>query len=382
MLAAAAHEVVPEEQELGGERLAGIPAWVHYCLHVRKYCTLRKIVCDLRHGTPRRAAPPRAPRRAWGRARWLACRPCTASSSSGAASGPAGRPAPSRRAGRDHARRPAQLPPLPAARLPGRHGRALARRGRLAAARALQGRRQRARVSARRASSTSARARSRSAPTVEGHEPMTLGYDTLIVAGGASYSYFGARGVERAIAPEVKSLEARARTRRILGPSRRPSSSRTPSAARAADLRRRGRGADRRQMAGRSARSRATRCAATSGRSTPRRADRARERADASLTAFPTSSRQAADALRALGVTPLTGHAVLDDRADGVTVQADGGPSAFTRAPSSGRPASRVALAAARGAAGMRPTRRTVTVEPDLTLPGHPEVIALGDWCG
>ena len=47
-------------------------------------------------------------------------------------------------AGRGHADRPPQLPPLPAARLPGRHRRALGRGDRVAAARDLQARAQRA----------------------------------------------------------------------------------------------------------------------------------------------------------------------------------------------------------------------------------------------
>src|SRR3954454_9809838 len=45
-----------------------------------------------------------------------------------------------------------------------------------------------------------------------GHTPETLGYDSLIVAGGSTYSYFG-HDEWRGIAPEVKSLESALETR-------------------------------------------------------------------------------------------------------------------------------------------------------------------------
>ena len=61
--------------------------------------------------------------------------------------------------------------------------------------------------------------------------PLELGYDTLIVAGGSHYSYFG-HEEWRAFAPEVKSLEraldvrggilARVRGRRARVRSRAP----------------------------------------------------------------------------------------------------------------------------------------------------------------
>src|SRR3954453_15533038 len=45
-----------------------------------------------------------------------------------------------------------------------------------------------------------------------GHTPDTLGYDSLIVAGGSTYSYFG-HDEWSDIAPEVKSLESALETR-------------------------------------------------------------------------------------------------------------------------------------------------------------------------
>jgi NADH dehydrogenase len=106
--------------------------------------------------------------------------------------------------------------------------------------------------------------------------------------------------------------------------------------------------------------------------------------ADRVLTGFPEKlSAKAADALRSLGVTPLTGHAVTGIDAEGVTVQADGGEPeripARTVIWAAGVTASGLAGLLAR-AAGVQTDRvGRLTVEPDLTLPGHPEVIALGD---
>src|SRR3954471_13018308 len=45
-----------------------------------------------------------------------------------------------------------------------------------------------------------------------GHTPATLGYDSLIVAGGSTYSYFG-HDEWSSVAPEVKSLESALETR-------------------------------------------------------------------------------------------------------------------------------------------------------------------------
>jgi len=82
-------------------------------------------------------------------------------------------------------------------------------------------------------------------------------------------------------------------------------------------------------------------------------------------------------------VTVLTGRAVVDVDAGGVRI--DDGSGEPDRVPSrtviwaTGITASRLAsrLAELIGAESDRAGR--VTVEPDLTLPGHPEVFALGD---
>ena len=108
------------------------------------------------------------------------------------------------------------------------------------------------------------------------------------------------------------------------------------------------------------------------------------EAADRVLTAFPESlSAKAERSLRRLGVTPLLGSTVVDVDETGVTVEhADGTNeriAARTVVWAAGVTASGLAaqLAELTGAEQDRASR--VTVEADLTLPGHPEVLALGD---
>jgi NADH dehydrogenase len=102
------------------------------------------------------------------------------------------------------------------------------------------------------------------------------------------------------------------------------------------------------------------------------------------LTSFPESlSRKAERSLQNIGVTPLLERFVVGIDAESVTVQA---PDQSTeRIPArtviwaAGVTASRLArtLGELSGADVDRVGR--VLVEPDLTLPGHPEVFALGD---
>ena len=108
------------------------------------------------------------------------------------------------------------------------------------------------------------------------------------------------------------------------------------------------------------------------------------EMADRVLTAFPPSlSRKAARSLESLGVTLLLERTVVAIDEEAVTVAAPDG--ATERIPArnaiwaAGVEASSLAsqLGELSGADVDRAGR--VTVEPDLTLPGHPEVLALGD---
>ena len=223
-------------------------------------------------------------------------------------------------------------------------------------------------------------------PGVGEEGPITVPYDTLIAAGGSRYSYFG-HDDWKEFAHEVKSLESALAVRaQIL------------SAFEAAELetdeeRRRawltfvvvGAGPTGVEMAGQ---------IGELARDTLRRDFRVMdpragrvllvEIADRVLTTFPPSlSAKAARALEHLGVTPLLGHTVVDIDDDSVTVEAHGGATeripAKTVIWAAGVTAASLArrLGDATGAEVDRAGR--VSVGPELTLPGHPEVIALGD---
>jgi NADH dehydrogenase len=213
-----------------------------------------------------------------------------------------------------------------------------------------------------------------------------LSYDTLIVAGGSHYSYFG-HDDWQAYAPELKSMDGALVIRR-----------RVLSAFEAAEIeqdveRRRawltfvvvGGGPTGVEMAGQ---------IAELARDTLRRDFRSAdtraaqvylvEAADRLLTTFPESlSAKAKGALERLGVTPVLGRTVVDVSCDAVSIQAPGGDverlASRTVVWAAGVRASELAAALA-DAAGIAVDRGgRVPVTGDLTLPGHPEVIAIGD---
>jgi NADH:ubiquinone reductase (H+-translocating) len=215
---------------------------------------------------------------------------------------------------------------------------------------------------------------------------LSVRYDTLIVAGGSRYSYFGHDEWAPA-APDVKSLESALAVRgRIL------------TAFEAAEIdadeeRRRawltfvvvGAGPTGVEMAGQ---------VAELARATLRRDFRAidsrharvllLEAADRVLTSFPSSlSRRASRSLEQLGVTPLLERMVVGIDAEAVTTEArDGGVEripARTVIWAAGVTASSLATQLAEQAHAELDRAGRVAVEPDLTLPGHPEVLALGD---
>ena len=221
-------------------------------------------------------------------------------------------------------------------------------------------------------------------PTGQG--PTPLPYDTLVVAGGSRYSYFG-RDDWRPHAPELKSLAGALDIRsRILTAFEAAEAEDDPE-------RRRGwltfvvvgGGPTGIEMAGQ---------IAELARDTLRRDFRSVDTRSARillveaaarvLPGFPESlSEKAARALEQLGATPLVGHTVVDVTADSVGIQADSGEvervEARTAIWAAGVTAS--GLAATLGQeAGVEVDRAgRVTVGPDLTIPGHPEVLALGD---
>jgi NADH:ubiquinone reductase (H+-translocating) len=216
--------------------------------------------------------------------------------------------------------------------------------------------------------------------------PERLGYDTLIVAGGSQYSYFG-REEWRTYAAEVKSLESALAVRsRLLG-AFEAAEAEASADARAAWLTFIvvGAGPTGVEMAGQ---------IAELARDTLRRDFRAIdprsarillvEAADRVLASFlPSLSAKAERSLRRLGVTVLTGLTVTEIDAAGVTLQGQGRETE--------RIDSRVVVwAAGVTASGLasklaelteaEPDRAgRVTVEADLTLPDHPEVFAIGD---
>jgi NADH dehydrogenase len=216
--------------------------------------------------------------------------------------------------------------------------------------------------------------------------PFSVPYDTLIAAGGSRYSYFG-HDEWQELAPEVKSLESALAVRgRIL------------SAFEAAELepdeeRRRGwltfvvvgAGPTGVEMAGQ---------IGELARDTLRRDFRTIdsregrvllvEMADRVLTTFPPSlSGKAARSLEHLGVTPLLRRTVVEIDEQSVTVESP--ESGRERIPArtviwaAGVTASSLAGRLAETTAAELDRAGRVSVDPDLTLPGHPEVFALGD---
>jgi NADH dehydrogenase len=216
--------------------------------------------------------------------------------------------------------------------------------------------------------------------------PPSIPYDTLIVAGGSQYSYFG-HDDWRAHAFEVKSLESALVVR-----------SRLLSAFEAAeeepDPERRsawltfvvvGAGPTGVEMAGQIAE-----LARDTLRSDFRVIDprTARilivEAADRVLTSFPSSlSAKAERSLQKLGVTVLTDRTVTTVDGTGVTISDANGNGEAVRSHTivwaAGVAASGLGTRLAELTGADRDRAGRVTVEPDLTLPGHPEVFALGD---
>jgi NADH dehydrogenase len=216
--------------------------------------------------------------------------------------------------------------------------------------------------------------------------PASIPYDTLIVAGGSNYSFFG-HDEWSEFAEEVKSLESAVLARgRIL--------SAFEAAEMEADPQRRqawltfavvGGGPTGVEMAGQIAEL-ARDTLSGDFRSVDPRTGRILliEAADRVLTSFPPSlSAKAARSLERLGVSTLLGRTVVGVDAQGVTVETGGAQT--ERIPTrtviwaAGVTASPLAaLLADRSGAELDRAGR-VTVEPDLSLPGHPEVFALGD---
>jgi NADH dehydrogenase len=214
---------------------------------------------------------------------------------------------------------------------------------------------------------------------------MQLDYDTLIVAAGAKYNYFGHPEWEK-IAPALKTIEdATAIRRRLLVAFE--------VAERESDAERRrmlltfvivGGGPTGVEMAG---------AMAEIARHTLKHEFRRIDPADAQillieagdrvLEAYPPElSEKAQQSLERLGVVVRTRTRVIDIQPDHVKLQWGNGQEQLptqTVIWAAGVEASPLAkqLADATGAKLDRAGR--VLVEPDLSLPGHPEILVLGD---
>ena len=215
-------------------------------------------------------------------------------------------------------------------------------------------------------------------------EPVT--YDTLIVAAGSSYSYFGHEDW-REFAAEVKTLESAIAVRADILRAFEAAEMMDDPEAREAELTFVvvGAGPTGVEMSGQIAE-----MAHDTLRRNFRAIDASTSRVimvdalDRVLTSFPHSlSRKAQRSLEGLGVTVLLNRTVVAIDGDSVTVSDPDG--ATERIPSktviwaAGVTASPLAgqLGELSGAEVDHAGR--LTVQADLTLPGHPEVIALGD---
>jgi len=107
------------------------------------------------------------------------------------------------------------------------------------------------------------------------------------------------------------------------------------------------------------------------------------EAGDRVLSAFPKRlSAKAEKSLGSLGVTSLTNHMVTGIDAEGVTIKSGEGEEkvpAGTVIWAAGVLAASVASKLAEAAGSEQDKVDRLLVEPDLTLPGYPDVLAIGD---
>jgi NADH:ubiquinone reductase (H+-translocating) len=222
-------------------------------------------------------------------------------------------------------------------------------------------------------------------PVVGEVAPESVAYDTLIVSGGSEYSYFG-HDEWREPAAELKSLEGALTLRnRILGAFEAAELETDPD-RRAAWLTFAvvGAGPTGVEMAGQIAE------IARGVRNDFHGIDLSEARillieaADRVLGGFPPSlSARGQRSLERLGVTVLVGQAVVDLDHDAVTMKpGDAEPERIatrTVVWAAGVVASELAGMLARRAGHETDRAGRVEVLEDLSLPGHPDVLAIGD---
>jgi NADH:quinone reductase (non-electrogenic) len=214
--------------------------------------------------------------------------------------------------------------------------------------------------------------------TAAGNESLT--YDTLIVGGGSKYNYFGHTEWTE-FAAELKTLEGALHIRaQILRAFE------TAELAETEEERARqltfvvvGAGPTGVEMAGQIAE------IARNTRRDFRTIDTAKtkvllvEAGDRVLASFPPKlSARATHSLERLGVTPMLNAMVTDIDADGVTT-GDEHISSATVIWAAGVLAAGVSSFLAEQSGAETDKVGRLLVEPDLSLPGHPEVLAIGD---
>ena len=219
-----------------------------------------------------------------------------------------------------------------------------------------------------------------------GGGPARVPYDTLVVAGGSRYSYFGHDEWQQH-APELKSLAGALDIRdRVLAAFEAAEVETDPEKRRAwLTFVIVGGGPTGVEMAGQ---------IAELARNALRRDFRSADTGSARvllveagprlLPAFPESlSRKAARSLRQLGATPLVSNTVVDVDAGSVAIrQPDGSVErveTHTTVWAAGVTASSLAKKLATASGGDVDRAGRLTVRPDLTVPGYDDVLALGD---
>ncbi len=215
-------------------------------------------------------------------------------------------------------------------------------------------------------------------------ESLRLGYDSLIVAGGSDYSYFGHDGW-REHALEVKSLDSALEVRGRILRAFEAAEERPEEQEKWLTFVVVGAGPTGVEMAGQIAE-----LAHQTLKGEFRRVDPAKARVllvelgDRVLAGFSEDlSERAERSLQRLGVSVLLRHCMVDVRADAVELDVPdreretiATATVVWAAGVAGSPLAR-ALAEQSGAELDRSGR--ITVEPDLSLSGHSEVLALGD---
>ena len=211
-------------------------------------------------------------------------------------------------------------------------------------------------------------------------------YDTLIVAAGSRYSYFG-HDEWQPLAPDLKSVEDALEIRRRILVAFEAAEVESDTDRRAAWLTFVvvGGGPTGVELAGQIAEM-ARDTLPREFRSIDTRDSKIVlvEMADRVLTTFPPRlSARAAQALQRLGVNLLLGHTLVGIDEESVTIKATAGESEvlLTRTVvwAAGVVASDLARALAAASGGDVDRGGRVVVGPDLTLSGHPEVFAIGD---